>query len=343
MAGISRKKGLLAFGKQSGAGVPNTSPAWTVPIVSGGVGIVRESDELQVTSQNTGHRVRAIKNAHLEGDITILAHEDVLPFLLYHAMGDLTTTGVGDPYTHELVMADTIPTVGMTVYSLVGDSWEQYIDTRIQKAVISGASGEQITIALTLQAGSMSSDVAAPTFSEEDVEPRYKFMTSVLKAKAVGASPTVKTNIESFEVTIDRNLEVIYGTCLTPSLMVPERIVETSMTMRYDDASEGWDYYLNSISGDTSSPATPSQDVALGSFDVTFGRHPAGGGHSFQIQSGDGSTGADCWDYDVARPTADPGGGSLSMDAAGRCVTDATGTTELTVTVVNGTAGTAYE
>lgn len=343
MAGISRKKGLLAFGKQSGAGVANTSPAWCVPIVSGGVGIVRESEEVQVTSSNTGHRERAIKNAHLEGEITILAHQELLPLLFYHAMGELDTTGGGDPYTHVATMADSIPTVGMTVYSLVGDSWEKYIDTHIQRMVVRGASGEQVTVALTLQSGSITSDAAAPTYSVDDIVPRYKYIGSVLKAKAVGASPTAMTNVDSFEVTIDRNFEVIYGTCLTPSLMVPERIVEASMGLRYDDAQQGWDFYLNSISGDTSSPATPSQDVALGSFDVTYGRHPESVTHSFQIQSGDGSTGADCWDYDVTRPTADPAGGSLAMDVAGRCVTDASGTEELTVTIINATAGTAYE
>lgn len=343
MAGKSRRLGVVAFGKQSGIATPNTSPAWAVPIVSGGIGIIREREDIGVTSLVVGRQGQYVRNAHLDGTVTILAHPELLPFLLKHAMGTLGTTGAG-PYVHTATLADDYPSPGFTFYSLVGDDWVQAYDCFIKTLTIRGEEQGNVTVEVGLDGKAMSDGAAAPTYSLTDVEPRFKFIGSSFKVDADTGVPVEVTNISAFELAIARDPEVRYGTSLTPSVITPERMVDASGTVVYDTVQQGWDFYRVAISGATGTPAQASQATLRGSFDITFGRHPVSAGRYLRLQSGTGVTGtpSQVWDYNVTRPEADPGGGSIEMDVAGPVLTTPGGATEATVIVANDTAGTAY-
>lgn len=343
MAGVSKRLGVVAFGKQTGAGVPKTSPEWAVPVKSGGIGIVRETDDVGVTSLVSGRTGQYVQRAHLEGSVTILAHPELLAFLLKHAMGDLQTTGSG-PYEHVATMADDYPAVGFTFYSMVGNDWLQAVDGFITSLTIRGSAGENVEVEVAVDAKSASIGAAEPTYSLTDVEPRFKFLGSTFLAQADSGNPTAVDNIDAFEVVVARDPEIRYGTSLTPSTITPERVLDASATIVYDDAYQGWDWYHVAVTGDSTTPGSASQDFTYGSFDVTYGLHPSSGTEVLQLQSGTGVTGAAMqnWAYNMSRPEPDPTGGAVTMDVAGPLLTNSSGDTELTITVTNGTAGTAY-
>lgn len=343
MAGQSRRRGLVAFGKQTAVGVPNTSPAWTVPITGGGIGIVREDDVIPVTALVSGRMGRYVQRARLEGSVRMLAHPKLLGFLLKHAMGAISTTGTG-PYTHTFTMAEEYPSPGFTFYSLVGDDWLQAYDCFITSLSIRGESGGNVEVEVALGAKAAAVGVPAPTYTVTNVEPRFKFLGSTIKVDADSGSPQAVDNVEAFEVTIARDPDIRYGASLMPRVVAPDRLVDASATIAYDSDEQGWDFYRVAISGSTATPAAASQDMREGSFEITFGVHPSSANEMLRVASGTGATGAGMrnWSYSVTRPEADPAGGAITMDVAGPLLTDGSGTTELTVQLTNDAAGSTY-
>lgn len=329
--GVSRRKGFVAFAKQTAFGTPVADGAtkYAVPQRSGGMHPMRDRGDIGVTSSSQARRGMFIQRARGEGTVAMLAHPDPLGLLLLAAMGTDTPSGT----THVFTMNDVLSTV-LTVWSLVGDEWWKFPDTFIQSLTIRGTSGENYEI----EVGFLSFDAqllsSAPSYTVEDEDPRFKYIDSLVKMEANSATPTQMDNVENVELVINRNLELRYGSSLTPTTYIPGRDVDFSCGIVYDSGgNQGWDFLHGAQLGVVAASGSVGQDLIKGSFEVTGGKHPSSYVGSMVIAS----NGAD-WEYGVERPDPDPGGGPIEMTIAGPVIPPPDDT-EITITLINEKSG----
>jgi hypothetical protein len=178
--------------------------------------------------------------------------------------------------------------------------------------------------------------VAAPVYDLLPSEPRYKFIGSTVLLEADSAVPIEVDNAQSIEVSINRNFEIRYGARLTPSYVIPDRNVDFSAGVLFDDSgnNQGWDYLHQAALGTTGTGAITQDIAGGGSFEVTFGRHPDDPTRFLRVAS----NGAN-WEFDVERPAPDPAGGPIEFDVAGIARRPDAGGSEIAITLVNDHAG----
>ena len=383
----SRRKGVIGFAIQTGLGSANyvtdsNTHKYVTNYVSGGIAPVRDRTDLALTSSTQGRRGQYVQRARGEGTVTIQANPNLLGMLLYQVCGAQSTA----TRTHTFVVSDQLPpraaspnnTGPLTVWSQVVDDWWKFGDCYISRMTIRGVSGDNILVELGLMSygaqrlgTAPASDPSATGVSPLplDTEPRFKYIGSTVKLGATADVPLTITNAESCEFSIDRAMELRYGSNLNPSGNIPVRNVDFSAMFTYDDTASGsnnpgWQYlaasqlgltgaatgmtgagFLNSASSMT---GATTQNLWRGSFDVTYGLHdpsPATGNVlSLEIASTSFGSSRGNWEYAVERPEADPGGGALEMTAAGPVLPYLPGATEalkseVTITLKNDVSG----
>lgn len=328
----NRRKGVFAFGKQTAAGSPLAAPTFAVPKLGGGIAPDEDRADLPLTGHTAGEWGEYKQRARGAGTVRILCHMEAVGLLLYEACGaQAFAAGTGGAVNHTFTLVDTIPFANpLTVWDLVGDNWERFSDCFVSKLTIRGTSGENVEVELELLAFT-AVPVAAPTYTLIDAVPRAKFIGSTSKLEADNATPATVTNVENVELVIDRSGDTKYGGSLTPVLWMPNRHVGFGVGVVYDTSgnNQGWDFINATFFGGTAG-VTQSQDIVKGSFEHTFGRHPALAGRFLKIAS----NGAN-WNYRAPRPESDAGGGPLEYDIDGPVVRPSGGGTEVTITLAN--------
>lgn len=336
----SRRVGVIGFAKQTAKGTPVANPAYTVGLVSGVMRPERDMDDLPYTGDTAQRQGRFVQRGRGAGEVTLLAHPDLLGLLIYEAMGAQAVSGASPPYSHTFTMTDNIPQANpMTVWMMVAGSWWRFADTYVNSLQISGQSGENIQAAVNMTALQARPISAAPTYTLLSPEPRFKFMGSTIQLEADAATPVTVDNVESFELTIDRSLEIRYGAKLTPSFVIPERDVDFSAGVLYDTSgsNQGWDYLRMANVGSVAADVDLSQVIGAGSFNVKTGRHPSDATRFLQFSS----NGAN-WEYAVEMPEPDPGGGPVEFDVAGMVKRPAAGGQELAIMTLLNEVATVY-
>lgn len=332
----SRRKGVLAFGKQTAKGTLLADPTYAVGKVSGGVGPSRDIADLPLTGSSAARRGRYVQRGRGGGTVTILAHPDALGLLLYEVCGSQAISGAG-PYTHTFTLADDIPQGNpLTVWDMVGDDWWRLGDCYVDGLTIRGTSGENVLVELSLMSLQVAR-VAAPTYTLIEAEPRHKYIGSAVLLEADNATPVAVDNAESVELAITRAAELRYGARLAPSFVIPDRNVDfsTSIVVDTSGTNQGWDFLAAAHLGEVAATGDIDQGIGSGSFQVTFGRHPIDAARFLRIAS----NGAN-WEFGADRPQSDPNGGPVEMDVAGIVKRPAGGGTEVTITLVNDVAAT---
>lgn len=331
MPPVTRKKGVLAFAKQASKGTPAAAPTYAVPKNSGGIKPMPEDEDLPLTSE-TGARLGRYRSRYSAGGtLTIITHAEPLGLLLYQAMGDQSVTGAG-PYTHVFEMASDLPQdEPLTVWDKVGDDWLRFTDVYVPRLVLRAGSGENVFCEFDCLALDVDT-VSAPAFSLVDEEPRFKFAGGTYKLEADATPPVEVDNCESVELVIDRAPDVRYAGSLTAVKVVPGRDVDLNVGIHWDSDEQGSDYF-NAANFGAATGGGASQNLAEGSAELTFARHPALAGRFLRI-----ATNGRNWEYGVERPDSDPGGGALEEDIIGILKEPDGGGTEVTITLVNETA-----
>lgn len=339
----SRRFGSLAFAKQSAIGSPEAAPLFSVPIISGGLGPRKEWDDLPRIGSNLSRLGRFPTGAMGGGTVRILAHPEALGLLLAQVIG---TTGVsgGGPYTHTYDFTDDYQfalsfwsSVGSVVE--VGQTWRLW-DGFINRLRIEGTTRRNVEVELDVTTFQYNPLDAMPAVtgtgsSAEDDEPRFKYIGSDVKLDPSADVATVDyPNAERVMFEVDRAPEYRYGPSLTPTLIVPDRLVNFDAGWVYDSDIGGWQYLLDEYVGSLTG-TTPDQSTPQGSFDVKFGRHPHDATKYLQVVS-NGSN----WQYTLDRPDAEAQPGVLEMEATGIVVAPSadhggTGTDEAEVTLIN--------
>jgi hypothetical protein len=324
----SRKFGVLGIAKQSSVGTAAANPTYAMPVISGNMRPMKDTDLLPRNGTTQARLGYFTKTAHGTGSVTTLAHPAPLGLLLYEAMGTQAVSGAG-PYTHTFTMSDDYPALPLTVWSKVGDSWWKFTDTYISKLALQGTTGENLQVSIDFESFTYGPS-AAPTYTLETEVPRYKYIGSTTKLEANSATPVVLTNVQNVMWEVDRGPELRYGPSLTPTIITPDRMVNFSCGLTYDTTQQGWDFLEQAYTGTVGGGGSPDQGYSSGSFDITFGRHLQDAARSLQI-TGNGQN----WQYTLDRPDAEVNPGVLDFDLTGIAVNPAGGGTETTVVLKN--------
>lgn len=343
----SRRFGSLAFAKQSAIGTPATAPLFSVPIISGGLKPAKEWDDLPRIGSNLSRLGRFPTGAMGNGTVRILAHPEALGLLLAQVIGTTSVSGAG-PYTHTYDFTDDYQ-FGLTFWSSIGSiaqtgqTWS-FADAFINRLRIEGTTRRNVEVEIDVTAFTYSPLSAIPAVSgtgssAEDAEPRFKYIDSIVKLDPSADVATEEyPTAERVMFEVDRAPEYRYGPSLTPTLIVPDRLVNFDAGFVYDSVIGGWDYLLDEYVGSLTG-TVPEQSTPQGSFDVQFGRHPKDATKYLRVVS-NGSN----WQYTLDRPDAEAQPGILEMEATGIVVAPSSahggsGTDEAEVSLVNDFAG----
>ena len=347
----ARRFGKLAFAKQVSLGTAAAAPLFSVPMISGAINPVKDVADLPRQGGTMARLGRYVQRARGEGTITTLCHPEALGLLLFYAMGtQVSQVGGPAPYSHTFTMSDDYPGDGMTFWSSIGpessaisgSAWK-FADTFIQRLQIMGKSGDNLVVELGITSFDYTAITTIPAVSgtgasAEDDEPRFKYIGSEVSLSPNSNAWTQMDNSESVTFEIDRAPEYRYGPSLTPTVVAPDRMVNLTVGLTYDDALGGWDYlraaYTGSITG-----TGPEQSIAQGSANVKFGRHPSSVSRFLQITSNGYN-----WQYTTTRPDAEATPGIIEYELNGILVSPnaaegGSGDREVTVVLENDFSG----
>ena len=199
MGGILTTTGYVGFLKQAakGTGIQSTKFAH----LSGPEGIVQNQDFNEYRTMSKGQELDVIKKTlhRPNGTFQDFLRPSNGAYLLAMALGADAITGESAPYTHTLTRADVIPWLSFERYLT---ACERISDCKINQIVLRGEAGQPVLIDVNF-IGIDSAIVAAATASYETND-MFMFFdgTFTLDGGAI-------TNISSFEITLNRNLEVI--------------------------------------------------------------------------------------------------------------------------------------
>lgn len=341
MAG-SRRFGRFAFARQTAYGTPEAAPLFSVPIINGGVRPAGEYDDLPRVGSNLARLGRFVTGRMGTGTVTILAHPEALGLLIYQAVGAYSRSGS----THTFTFQDEYP-FALTVWNSIGSGtlkgrvW-RFTDAFINRMRWNANSRQNIEVELDITAFSYSplaspADIPAVSgtgASDEDVSPRFKYIDSAVLLSPNASAQQEYTTAESATFEVDRAPEYRYGPSLTPTIIVPDRLVNFDTTVTYDSVLGGWDWLLEEYTGSLTG-SLPTQETPAGSFDVTFGRHPTDPTKYLRVQSNGRN-----WEYTSEVPEAEAQPGILEYALSGIVTAPkpdlgGSGTTEATITLIN--------
>lgn len=341
MAG-SRRFGTLAFQRMKNATTQATAPFFSVPILDGGINPIKEYGDLPRIGSTLARLGRFAQSARVGGTVQMLAHPEALTLLLYEVCGGYSFT-TGTPATHRFFLTDALPTRPLTTWSSVGNQGtlgsvvrgETVYCTRLS---LQGTSQNNVLVEADFVGFSFTLLSAIPALQAaqtgppaiqagiaEDASPRFKHIGSQVKIDPNGTTVVAVTNANSITLEVVRDPEIRYGTSLTPVLIAPDRQVNASFGFDYDDAQLAWTAFNAAYTGSPTG-TTPNQGTALGSYDVTFGKHPGTANSVLRAISGGDNAATPAarqnWDYIMDRPGASGEPDTLTLDVNGQNISD---------------------
>ena len=230
MSGYRSSNGYVGFAIQAAQGT-GINPSTFLRLAAEET-FEQVQDVVEVRSLNGDRELDAIyKTQHTpQGSFQTYARPNLGAELLAYALGaDTVVSGTGDTYVHTITKANTIPYL---TFERKLDSVERFIGAKINQIVISGTSGQPITLDVSFMASDAAIQTASATATYETNEP-FMFYdgTYTLDSGAI-------TTISAFTITINNNLETIFTTSYKPNNFMEGAFdIEVAMTLKFE-ASE---------------------------------------------------------------------------------------------------------
>lgn len=192
------------------------------------------------------------------------------PWWLRLILGGTPTDAGATPYTHTWTVANsgiinTLPSATLDVnYDMTVDASYKVLGAQVGSATISANVGDTIKVKLdgtfiNLTLGTTLSAAAAP------VEEPFTFAQGSLDFP----SATTMTNVQSFELSINRNLELIWGlgSRFATKNVAKQREYNLKVTQTYEQSTD----YVSSFLGSSTAPTATVAEVATCVFTVDNG------------------------------------------------------------------------
>lgn len=139
----------LAFAKQTAKGAAAAAAAYVIPLVGGTVRPRRTVNVLEETSDSRLRNIAYVSEVGAEGSPEYALRPEPAALLFYGALGAVQTTGVGDPYTHEITEAAEQP--WFTFWRMLDNKvYEKLIDCKITQLVLTSEKGAPLRAGLTI-------------------------------------------------------------------------------------------------------------------------------------------------------------------------------------------------
>ena len=335
MPTYSARSAVTAFGKQTAEGTALTTPKFEIPMGGGFAGPERSTAELPWTNETQDAVGSYVERHGGVVDMTL----PVLPVscvgLFEAVLGSRATSGVG-PYTHALTPSDTLP-FSTFHYAQPGGNYWQVADVKVGSAELSWSPGAPLELAISGNGKTVTragSKWTTATLAEA-VDPFFTYIGATMKFDA-GVTPATTTvrNIAGGSISINRNLDPIQTDAINYQYMGEnKRDIEVSL----DDVVFENNDLINTIFTGTTSGTTMAGTVTYGSCEFLFlgSDQAAQATRSLKV-----TLNRVLWTIDQV-PSADPGGATLRYTVTGAASKPSSGAS-ITVTVINGSAGTVY-
>jgi hypothetical protein len=275
----------IAYAVQTAQGSPATPPTVRSPVTGGGLGPNRSVIDIEETTDSRLRNRSVVAYVDVAGSPEIACRADDIGAWLFGALGSEGVGGVGDPFTHVIVNAGSLPY--MTFWrSLGGLIWEEFDDCKIQQLVITSETGQPMKAVATViglnpvyhdEAGYAS--VVAIDFTDEDPFMHYDGSGVFL----VDGAPV--SCIEKIVLTINNNSAIQRGDSLGGCAITEGMLdITAELTHSIEDADlYNAFHYGDASPTDGDGPSTTPLELAAG-FDFSWIR-PGSPTRSLEIEA----------------------------------------------------------
>jgi len=308
---------LVGSAKQSAKGTLGTI-TYGHGVTGGQVMTVDVQQSLE--DRTSGNRVSPAINrtaVMCGADFTTRVHAASAGLWLYGALGSIATTGTTTK-THTITAGSDLPY--LSVFGKLDSNLYSVRDLKVGDLGLSWSGNDPVEMSVS----GMGTVVGYPsTFSPstDDTYAAYMRPAGGTFTLDVDSATPASANITAGEVTVANNLsEIMLSGTITPDdIMVGRTEVECSFDIIPANMDD-WRTILTGTSSGSSASATP----VYGSFSVQY----TDGTYTLTVAA---SRVAFTCDF----PSAEPGGGPVTLTLAGLCVQPAAGGTPLTYTLTN--------
>lgn len=257
MAGVPGNIADMPFALQSAKGSAASASQWRLWLAGGSAphSVMTKEDFVETT----GGRMLSdayVSSAHVEGAPDLFLMPVSAVPLLYGVLGGKAVSGSGDPYTHTLTVASSVPY--FTFWQMLGSGkFEKFTDCVITGLKIHGESGKPLVITPRIMGLSPSYLAAAEATASVEKTNRFLHYDGSAALKVEG---TAVASMRSFDIDIDNGAAMIPGDSLTPNDVSVGRlsiVVTATMLISDFDLWERLMYASSSPSGGDAVTKTP--------------------------------------------------------------------------------------
>lgn len=284
MAGLKGNIGWIMAMKQVSAGtlvtpaIPTGSAngAYKQALAGGGFGVARSIGQLAETDSSRDQGVSFVQAISSTGAPSFYVRDDSLGFWLQAALGADAVTGTTN-FTHTITPSNTLPY--LSLWRDVSDTlWEAFLDCKVSSIVITGAAGNPMTAAVTLQGRTPTRLTTDPSLSPAiPLSNGYAYNYNDMNVTLAGGATAL---VSGFTLTIDNNVtQQQTDAATTLDVVEGQRTVECDFDLIFATLDEYNKFHYGSISGTTVNPAIYTTSVAF------TGANGANNGFSFTLPS----------------------------------------------------------
>ncbi len=212
--------------------------------------------ELSDLEEMTGQRMLSdafIGEVAVTGSTEFHVRPITIAPLLFGVMGAQAVTGAGDPYTHTMTIAATLPY--WTFWRMLGNGLaEKFVDCIIHRVVIHGESHMPLTV--TVDVIGLTPSYLTPAEATATVDTTNHFMHSDAAA-ALKVEGTAISCIREFDITIDNGAQAIPGDSITSCDVSIGRLSIEAQTTQHLDSFALW----NRVHYGSATPSTGAAHI----------------------------------------------------------------------------------
>jgi hypothetical protein len=312
---------LVGAAKQSGKGSAETDPTYQHGITDGQVMTVEVAQDLEARTSGTRFAPAVNRTGVMPGiEFTCRGHVSSLGLWLYGALGAVATTGSSPNYSHAITTGADLPY--LTAFGSLDSNLYSVEDVKVDSLEVSWSENEPVEFSVT----GMGTNVGFPasiTATTDDSAAAYLRPAGGTFQVDIDGTTLAAAKVTGGSVSINNNLSpIMLSGTITPGDVFPgQQAVEVSLDVTPDNLND-WRTILTGSSAGTSVSAAP----VYGSFSIQF----TDGTKTLTLAATKVA-------FTTEFPSADAGGGPVTLSLAGLVVIPASGS-PFTATLTNGVA-----